>query len=771
MSTSARYRVVLTGIAEGEALYIADIDLLGKETVQGPYAIDAEYGSNPTEVLYDWTQSRLEVENLQQSIRGNAPTVAKLAVSTRGMQRVTHEQLLAGGVDLSGVAAAQIAVITDTGPVPRRMRGPATFGAGSSIEFFGDARDSLWSSGRIYSVLNDASRATDMSLVSRVVASQGVSTYAAELKYAPQVGYYEGSSTGDPWYADRMVANGAATEKQVALSGPAPSNSSGTVEVVLGGGIDWPGSTPDHSVQILLNGSPIATRRWDGVGQARLRIPVVVGSGVNSVTVRLPLDTGFAADIVYIESVTLKYRASASGNGTVFQGKGILGSAWDTVFADTMGDGSPPSIAGAITIGNVSGTDVRAFQVRGGGAVEFAVSGTPLTFYSASFVDDAEMWVGASSAFLTPTVQAAPTAGSLFGAPADWLVISHGAFMPALGDLVARRQSQGLTTKVVDVADVMLKYSAGNPTPESLRRYIADAKSQMGTDYVLLVGADSYDAPGYLSSGSVSFIPTPYATTSAFVRFAPADPLIADTNGDQVPDVAIGRLPVRTLAETQEAVRKILAYETQAASSMQLTAGALDPLGSFQNASESFATGLPVTWQLDRAYVDALGLNPARTALVNSFNQGRSVISYMGHSGPFQWGLTQSKQFDISQVLGTSSNADLPNLLVSQNQPIVLQFACWTTYFVHPSQSTMAQALLLTPNKGASAILGATVVLDQASHDRMAAAMADRLIPGARIGDVMQAAKAELAADANNPAGPEIQFGQILLGDPAQPIR
>jgi hypothetical protein len=289
---------------------------------------------------------------------------------------------------------------------------------------------------------------------------------------------------------------------------------------------------------------------------------------------------------------------------------------------------------------------------------------------------------------------------------------------------------------------------------------------------VLLVGADTIDAPGYLNSGSVSFIPAPYASTSRFVRYAPADPLLADGDRDGVPDLALGRLPVRTLGEAEEAVRKILAYETQPANGkFLLAAGPQDSQAPqpFAQASEALSSALPAVWNVDRIYQDQLGLAGARQALVAAFDSGRSMLSYIGHSGPTRW--TFDPLLDISQVIGSSSNPALPNLAPSSNQPIVLQFACWTTYFVSATQNSMAQALLLSPGRGASAVLGASVLMEQSSHERMAAALAPRLEPGTRIGDALLAAQSALAHDPDAPAGPDLLIGQILLGDPAQAIR
>jgi hypothetical protein len=612
-----------------------------------------------------------------------------------------------------------------------------------------------------------------MGLVTRSVEPKPVARQMAELTYAPQNAYLEVSPVGDPWFADTLISQGALALKNVSFTGPVPTSGAATLDVVIWGGIDWPGENPDHSIRVLLNGQQVASRRWDGLTTAALSIPVSVSSGSNTVRIEVPGDTGQPADLLHLESVTLRYEAAANGDGSKFFGTGIQGSPNETIFANGMGDATGELIAGVVTVGNVAGTDLRAYRISGPSATEYAVSGANPSFYSAGFAPDSELWVAPAAQLLVPTVSAAAAPDNLFAAQADWLVISHANFLgSALNDLATRRLQQGLTPHIVNVEEIYTRYSAGNPNPEAIQRYVRDARAAMGVDYVLLVGADTTDAAGYANSGSVSFIPTPYETTSVFVRYAPADPLIADVDGDRRPDLAIGRLPVRTAAEMQEAVRKILTYESQPVSDqIMLVAGPNDPESpqAFTEVSESLSSGLNATWNVDRVYQDTLGLNPARQALVSGFNNGRSVISYIGHSGPTRW--TFDPLLDISQVMGTSVEPTRPNLAQSANQPIVMQFACWTTYFVSATQNTMAQALMLTPNRGASAIVGATVLLDMASHQRMSDAMKVRLTAGARIGDVVQAAKVAIAADLTQGTGPEVMLGQVLLGDPAQPIR
>ncbi|NIP50827.1 MAG: hypothetical protein GWN81_16125, partial [Phycisphaerae bacterium] len=69
------------------------------------------------------------------------------------------------------------------------------------------------------------------------------------------------------------------------------------------------------------------------------------------------------------------------------------------------------------------------------------------------------------------------------------------------------RQSQ-FAVKIVDVEDIYAQYNHGIFDPEPIRDYIKHSAANTGTQYVLLVGADTYDYKKYLNPNSISFIPT-----------------------------------------------------------------------------------------------------------------------------------------------------------------------------------------------------------------------------------------------------------------------
>ncbi len=183
--------------------------------------------------------------------------------------------------------------------------------------------------------------------------------------------------------------------------------------------------------------------------------------------------------------------------------------------------------------------------------------------------------------------------------PAQYLIISHPDFIGGLQPLVPARQAQGLTVSVVDVNDLYAQYTYGIFDPQAIKQYIAYAAKNLGTQYVLLVGGDTYDYRNYLGKNSISFIPSLYVTTGPIAKFVPADPLYADLNGDNVPDLAIGRFPVRTTAELTMMVNKTLAYAGKIYGRTAVFASDLnDGIVSFKDISNSLAASLPAGWSV-----------------------------------------------------------------------------------------------------------------------------------------------------------------------------
>ncbi len=282
---------------------------------------------------------------------------------------------------------------------------------------------------------------------------------------------------------------------------------------------------------------------------------------------------------------------------------------------------------------------------------------------------------------------------------------------------------------------------------------------------MVLAGGANYNSVGLLPPefATLSHVPTPYARINQLVNFAPGDAIYGDLTGDGVAEFAVGRLPARTIAEMDEIVRKLLAYDSQSANArITLVSGGADTANglNFRTAVDQLAADLAPSWQQSRIDVDTLGAAGAYAALTSAIAAGQSVISYTGHSAPAQWGF--EPLLTATQVAGFAANA---------NQPVLLQFGCWTTYFLSPVSLTMGNAWMLSAGKGASAVFGSTVLLDQPSHDLVARELATRLVPGVRLGDAIELSRAALRDTGDINSGSEIMVGIALLGDPATVIR
>jgi hypothetical protein len=752
-----------------DQIYIADVDILGRETLRGPFSVGSSYGERPTSVEYDWTQARQELTALVGRSIGSGDS-AYVDVTAPGMQLFSHEDLLAIGVDLSGMASNAIAILGRAGPVARRVRGPVVFGAGSTVEFYADPEPGLYAASERYLVMVDANLARLIELrdASLTVAAGSAARQWATVRYAPQELYNFSSPTADPFHARSLLASGSPRELTQSLRLDIPLDGSGELLLRVIGGQDWPAAVlPDHHVEVHLNGVLVASERFDGLQAVEIRAAVGnLQAGANEVRVRLPLDTGQPQDLVYIDEIALSYwREPALIEGR-FHAAGLVATdtIGDVFFRDGFGDESAPVLdvqSARVTVPGAESAE-RAYLVNAGVVMELDLAGRSGLL---GVGETSQLWLSDIDGLHRPALQPAPALQQWSRETAQYWVISHPLFIDSLAPLIALRTSEGLSAQVIDVEQIYRQYSAGNPDPAAISRFLAEVAYPQGGRHVLLVGGDTFDASGHLGSASISFLPTIYTRANRIVAFAPADGLYGDVSGDFVPEMAVGRLPVRTVAEAEEAVRKLVDYNLQSVSdSALLVAGRADAtLGLDFDAAlaASFGDLLPANWsRLAVSSDDYASIADARLAVRDALAAGQSLVSYMGHSSPGQWG--------FENLLSASNISTLSS---SGTQPIVLQFACWTTYFVLPSANSMAHALVLTPDRGASAVLGSTVLLDQGSHEAMANALAPLLVPGVRLGDAMLSVKQSLSEGYSHFDGTEVLAGTSLIGDPAQRVR
>ncbi len=126
-----------------------------------------------------------------------------------------------------------------------------------------------------------------------------------------------------------------------------------------------------------------------------------------------------------------------------------------------------------------------------------------------------------------------------------WLALTRPVFVEALEPLAAHRRAQGLAVEI-----------STRPAAEALATLSGPPAC------LLLVGDEgrgAEEAPWRVPAPRRSL----YRWTRSQAKDFPADALLGDVDGDLLPDVPVGRIPARTVAEVETVVAKILAYERQ----------------------------------------------------------------------------------------------------------------------------------------------------------------------------------------------------------------
>jgi hypothetical protein len=749
-----RYELEVTG--RYQEVLVTDVDIFGRSRERGPFKVGQEYGSEPVVRPVDWQLVRRGLRRARPSKSAattRQPEALRLYVEQDGIYRVTYEQLAAAGLDLAGVPTRLIALTNAGAPVPITVRHESAeprlsrrgFGPGWSVEFYGEALDDLYTASNVYRLTVDADlarRTSPLHSVARAsrptVARRAMATVQVEHDRA----YSFSAPNGDPWYDERLLAYNTPERWSFSLEVDELEEHAGTstLELELWGWTDF-GQEPDHHVRIFLNGELVADELFDGLRQMSFEIALPEGllaEGDNTLEIELPGDTGAEYDLVALDAYGVRYprRLWARDGRLEFESDG------DLIEIGGLPDGSVVAYRidheGPVLVATRRINDL--VQVNGNGRL-------------------ARYAVAAETALAEPRLEPVPPAEDITSGSADYLIIAHPLFLDGLDELVAARSSDGLSVRLVDVDQVYEQFHHGVFGAVGIAEYIRYAASNMGTRFVLLVGGDTYDYFDRLGLGSVSFIPTPWMATHHVVRFAPTDPAYGDCDGDRVPEVAVGRLPVRTTDELASAISKILWYDSN---SYQRTAvfaaDRVDGDLSFAEMSDDLIAGFELTWTIDRAYMDELDRDGARQMLTDSINSGVALTSFVGHSSLTAWSF--DKLFESADA-SALENHGWPT--------VVVQWGCWNTYHTSPRVSTLGDAFMTDGDHGAAAVLGATALTEVASDRLLSSLLLERLaVPGTTLGEAMVAAKSELASA--NPYALDVLLGWTLLGDPAMVV-
>jgi hypothetical protein len=341
---------------------------------------------------------------------------------------------------------------------------------------------------------------------------------------------------------------------------------------------------------------------------------------------------------------------------------------------------------------------------------------------------------------------------------ADYIVIAHPSLAAAIQPLVDYRRSQGLRVAVATTEQIYLKFGSGMQSPEAITdflRWAVDSWPKPAPRFVLLAGDASYDPLDYLDAPYKNLVPSTFVSTIEMGETV-SDNAMADLDGDGWRDLAVGRFPAQTPADIRAMVDKTMAFETSRPDGDwvdRMLFVADDDSDNFDAFNEDHIAMLPKDIRAEDLLIAPDG--DVRQALLSKLDEGLGLVSYMGHGA-----------IDIWAKEEVFKNEDVPQLRQEGRLGVFLVWACLNGYFQHPSQRSLGETLLITPNKGAVAGLfptGQTFPDDQW-------VMADALFGHAlfdqpTIGEAFMEAARALSPESAGQR--DIINTFLLLGDPA----
>jgi len=685
-----------------------------------------------------------------------------------GIHSLSYQNLKDFGVDLAGVSASQLSLENGGTEIQIQVTGGDTFGPGSSIRFIAKELDTLYTDTNVYTLALGGNTVRVGEEATPMSAQQAfANSYLETAKFAPQQKYsFTSPDQSDPWYAQRVVAVGEAKTEDfnIQLDDVAPGGNDGVSGVKMSmnvwGATDLPGPGQDHHLQVAFNGRQVTSGKFDGLQAKTLEAPLEsVINGTNRVRLTLPMDTGFAFDAVNVNEIEVTYPRSfvATDNRLNFASRQskfrVRGIAPNT----TKPNGLPAVNVVAMredADGIVEITNVNANNCRTTCNVELGGIGQLANYYVAS-----------TDGLHEPSLAPLPANENITRGNAKYLIISHPDFIGSTGnglleDLATELQSEMGSVDIVDVESIYAQFGNHIFDPEAIRDYIKFSHANRGTKYVLLVGGDVYDYKQFENENARSFIPSIYAATGNNVTFAPVDSKYADINDDNTPDLAIGRLPVRTTTQLQSLLSKRSAYLNRSyTGTALLVADTYDASQQydFANDADQVQDDYLQGFVVDTAYADELGVSQARQKVREAINEGTTLTAFFGHSSTNQWSFN-----------GLFTGPDAANLNNVGKPTIVTQWGCWNAYHVSPNEDSMGHRFLMEGDRGAVAVMGASTLTNADSERRLARKVFARLANGQRLGDAIVHAKLAYARD--NPEDLDVLLGWTLLGFPELPV-
>lgn len=697
----------------------------------------------------------------------------RILIEETGIHRLTYAALAAAGAPVDALDPRTLALshLGQEAAIQVQGEDDGSFDPGDAILFYGEAIDSPHTHQNVYWLAWGAAQGLRMAAHDATPEGTApVATHFTATLHLERDGAYHSQrpsgSNADHWYFPGYVlASGA----PASLSYPfeLPLLSADPISPTVQGLYRGFSASTAHRCQTRLNGLLLDDAVWPSdtaFGFTASAPPGTLLAGANAFSVTCGVGIGAGQfDVILVNWFEMGYPRpyTASDDRLAFAAQGagpqeirLTGFSTETLALYEVSDPLRPVAVTATVSAEDGGYALRLQSELPNGEERYEA-------LAAGAVRSA-----AGLTLVTPSDWRSTAHG------ADYLIISHGDFIEAIQPLAARRAAQGLRVAVVNVQDLYDEFAYGLPDPEGIRAFIRYAYQNWqrpAPAYVLLVGDGHYDPKNNLGRGEISYLPSYLADVDPWMGETAADNRYACVDGDDIfPDLHLGRLPVKTTAQTEAMVNKIAAYEAAVPGDwqQQLTFVADDPDGGgdFRALSDDIVDNYtPAPYAAERIYY---GLVPhetatkARNAITAAFNAGRLVVNYVGHSAVQLW--ASPSFWDIPRV----------NALTNSIYPLLVPMTCLEGLYIHPSPpgadySSLSETAVRVANKGAIASFAPSGMGIATGHGYMHRGLYRALFQDGvtALGPATTLAKLNLYR--NTSAFDELIDTYLLMGDPA----
>ncbi|AWA29708.1 peptidase C25 [Flavobacterium magnum] len=313
----------------------------------------------------------------------------------------------------------------------------------------------------------------------------------------------------------------------------------------------------------------------------------------------------------------------------------------------------------------------------------------------------------------------------------DYLIITPASLSSAAEKLAGfHRSFQGMNVKVVNLEAIYPEFSSGKQDIGAIRNFVKYVYNNASSaakrvKYLNLFGDASFDFKNRISNNT-NLVPIYHALSSFSLSSSYISDdffvLMDDNEGDMEStsarglDIAVGRMPVKNIAEADQMVNKVLEYHDVKSfgrwrnnfvlisddvdkSGEQSLEFELDDLGDQIFAQKPFINVKKIHSDSYEQEASAGGNRypKVREDFISAFEQGALVFNYFGHGG--EDGLAHERILE---------KIDVQNFGNRYKYPLFVTITCEFTRFDNPFRPTAGEFMFLNPAGGAISLVTTT---------------------------------------------------------------